>query len=483
MNEQNGSRSVYRSPLAGRYASKEMLALFSETFKVRTWRKLWIALAEAEKELGLNISSEQILAMKKARDDIDFDMAESLEKETRHDVMAHIKAFAAKCPSAAGVIHLGATSCFVGDNTELILIKEACKLVRARLVSVIDALSRFAKKHRKTATLAYTHFQPAQLTTVGKRACLWVQDIVMDLEEIESFAENLAFRGVKGTTGTQASYLKLFDGDHNKVEALDEMVTRKMGFSRSFPVTGQTYPRKVDAKILSVLSGIAASSAKFAGDIRLLAHERELEEPFLKTQVGSSAMAYKRNPMRCERISSLCRFIISLLQNPYHTAANQWLERTLDDSAGRRILIPEAFLATDAVLNLYGSVAWGLIVNENMVKANMEEEISFMATENILMAAVQAGGDRQELHERIRQHAMEAAAKRKKTGEPLDLMERLRTDNAFGGVMEEAERFLDAGSFIGRAEEQVDRFLEKTVEPLLAERSELLCSVKDEVKF
>jgi adenylosuccinate lyase len=483
MNENRDARSLYRSPLAGRYASEDMLDIFSERTRITTWRLLWISLAEAQSELGLDIKPEQIRRMRDALDEIDFEHAESLEKETRHDVMAHIKAFAAVCPSAGGVIHLGATSCFVTDNTDLILMRNACRIVRGRLVNLIQHLAQFAREYKDAPTLAYTHFQPAQLTTIGKRAVLWLQDLVMDLEDLETFVDRLALRGVKGTTGTQASYLKLFDGDHDKVEELDRKVCRKMGFKSAFPVTGQTYPRKVDARLLSVLAGIATSASKFAVDLRLLAHERELEEPFLETQVGSSAMAYKRNPMRSERISSLSRFLISLLDNPYHVAANQWLERTLDDSAGRRIVIPEAFLAADSILNLYLSIVKGLTVNMNIVKANMREEISFMATENILMEAVKSGGDRQALHEKIRKHAMKSIHRMKETGKVDDLLKRMRSDKDFAVVMEEIERFLDPKAFIGRSVEQVEMYLHAVVEPLVLERNDLLEDGAEEIRF
>lgn len=483
MDDKTDPHARYCSPLTGRYASKEMLELFSERNKIGTWRKLWISLAEAQKDLGLDISEKQIEELKAAQDDIDFSMAESLEREVRHDVVAHIKTFASKCQTAGGIIHLGATSCFVADNTDLILIRDAGRLIQGNLVVLIDGLARFAEKYKSTAIQAYTHFQPAQLTSLGKRACLWLQDLMMDLEDLEHFLDNLGFRGVKGTTGTQASFLKLFDGDHEKVEQLDLRVCQAMGFQRTFPVTGQTYPRKVDARLLSVLAGVAASASKFANDIRLLAHERELEEPFLKTQVGSSAMAYKRNPMRCERICSLSRFVLSVAGNPYHTAATQWLERTLDDSAGRRIVIPEAFLATEAVLNLYRSVVEGLVVNEEVIKRNMEEEISFMATENILIEAVKDGGDRQILHEKIRNHALEASRRVKEKGEKSDLLERLRSDGAFKKVMEDEGRFLDPKLFIGRSPEQVDSFLANVVRPLLEKRRDLIRKLEDEVNY
>jgi adenylosuccinate lyase len=476
-------RSSYRSPLAGRYASKAMLSLFSERKKILTWRRLWITLAKAQQTLGLNISSEQIQEMESSLEEIDFTAAEAIEKETRHDVMAHIRLFASQCPSAGGVIHLGATSCFVTDNADLVLIQEACWIIRKKLIRLMRGLARFVENHKDEPTLAYTHFQPAQLTTVGKRASLWLQDLVMDLEDLEHFLSILAFRGVKGTTGTQASFLKLFQGDHEKVETLDRLVSQEMGFERCYPVTGQTYPRKVDAKLMSVLAGLAVSASKFAADVRLLAHERELEEPFLETQVGSSAMAYKRNPMRCERISSLSRFVLSLLDNPYQTAANQWLERTLDDSAGRRIVLPEAFLAVESILILYRSVVEGFKVNANVVNKNMQEEISFMATENILMAAVQDGGDRQILHEKIRNHAMAAVQKMKEMGQPSDLIQRLQADPAFAEVMKNSESFLDPYSFIGRAAQQVEGFIENTVNPLLEERRDLIEETEDDVKY
>jgi len=467
-------RSLYSSPLAARYASRAMLEVFSERRRIRTWRLLWTALADAQRELGLAVTKEQVDAMRAAVDDIDFEKAAAEERCIRHDVMAHIRTFAAACPGAGGVIHLGATSCYVVDNADLILMRDACRIVQAGLVNTIAALSRFAEAHKNLPTQAYTHFQPAQLTTVGKRACLWIQDLVMDLEDLEHFIAGLGFRGVKGTTGTQASFLKLLDGDHDKVKMLDELVTAKMDFRYAFPVTGQTYPRKVDAKLLSVLAGIAASAHKFSVDLRLLAHEREVEEPFEKDQVGSSAMAYKRNPMRSERITSLARYVMTLASNPLHTAANQWLERTLDDSAGKRIVVPEAFLAVDAVLTLCRNVASGLVVNPAVIRANLEEELDAMATENILMAAVQAGGDRQDLHERIRRHSMEAARKRKETGSRSDLLERLKADEAFAPLMGRIESFRDPALFVGRSAEQVDDFLREHVALLLHKRSGLL---------
>lgn len=481
MQDRQNTHDLYTSPLAGRYASQELQQIFSERNRVRKWRELWINLAEAQMELGLDITEEQIKEMRNASKEIDFELAGKLEKELRHDVMAHIKTFAEKCPTASGIIHLGATSCFVTDNADLIIIIEACQLVRRRLVNVISTLAQFANKHKEVPTLAYTHYQPAQLTTIGKRACLWLHDLVMDLEDLEHFMENLGFRGVKGTTGTQASYLKLFNGDHHRVEQLDRMLTQKMGFHKAYPVTGQTYSRKVDAKLISRLGGIAVSASKFASDMRLLAHDRELEEPFLSSQVGSSAMAYKRNPMRCERMSSLSRVMISLVSNPFQTAANQWLERTLDDSSGRRIVIPEAFLLIDSILILYRSVAQGIVINENIVSKNLEDELSFMATENIMMAAVSAGGDRQEIHEKIRQHSHEASRKMKETGEPCDLLDRLRADDAFKDVIDDVTRNLNPRNFTGRSAEQVDGFLHGLVNPMLIKRQDLLDDRSDEV--
>lgn len=484
MPEADDFRSLFSSPLVTRYASREMLEVFSEQRKIATWRLLWTELADAQRQLGLPVSQDQVSAMRRAQSPIDFEAAAEEERRIRHDVMAHIKTFAKACPEAAGVIHLGATSCFVADNTDLIMIRDACRLVRAGLVNLIAGLSRFARQHGDLPALAYTHFQPAQLTTVGKRACLWLHDIMMDLEDLEYFLGTLGFRGVKGTTGTQASFLKLFDGDHAKVKELDEEVTRRLGFAFSYPVTGQTCPRKVDARLLSVLAGIAVSASKFAADMRLLAHERELEEPFEKDQVGSSAMAYKRNPMRCERITSLSRLVITLASNPLHTAANQWLERTLDDSAGRRVVIPEAFLGVDAVLSLYRNVVSGIVVNPGVIRANASGEIDSMATENILMAAVKAGGNRQELHERIRIHSMEAARKQKEKGGASDLLERIKGDGSFTPLVGELrlEAIRDPSLYVGRAPEQVKEFLDEIVEPLLNKRSDLLTESGGEVR-
>jgi adenylosuccinate lyase len=451
-----------------------MLEIFAERRKIRTWRKLWTELAAAQMELGLPITRGQVDAMRAAADDIDFDAAAEEERRLRHDVMAHIKTFARACPEAGGVIHLGATSCFVADNTDLVLIRDGALRIRSGLVNVIAALARFAEAQRDLPTLAYTHFQPAQLTTVGKRACLWLQDLLLDMEDLEHFLATLRFRGVKGTTGTQASFLSLFDGDHAKVAKLDDLVTRAMGFERSFAVTGQTYPRKVDARLLAVLSGIAVSAHKFAADVRLLAHERELEEPFGKEQVGSSAMAYKRNPMRCERITSLARYVMTLAPNAAHTAANQWLERTLDDSAGKRIVVPESFLGVDAILILYRNVASGLVVRPEVIRANLDDEIDAMATENILMEAVRAGGDRQKLHEKIRRHAMDASKKKKESGGRSDLLQRLAKDEAFAAVVGKPEECQNPALYIGRAAVQVDEFIERDVAPVLQKHSGLL---------
>ncbi len=484
MSKDNERRSLYSSPLVARYASREMLEVFSEQRKISTWRLLWTELAQAQCELGLPVTEEQVNAMRRSISDIDFEDAAEEERRIRHDVMAHIRTFAKACPEAAGVIHLGATSCFVADNTDLIMFRDGCRLVRAGLVNLIAALARFAEEHAGLPALAYTHFQPAQLTTVGKRACLWLHDVMMDLDDLEHFLATLGFRGVKGTTGTQASFLKLFDGDHEKVKELDRRVTESLGFSFSYPVTGQTCPRKIDARLLNILAGIAVSASKFAGDMRLLAHERELEEPFEKEQVGSSAMAYKRNPMRSERISSLARVVITLASNPLHTAASQWLERTLDDSAGRRIVIPEAFLGVDAILSLFRNVASGLVVNPGVILANASAEIDSMATENILMAAVKAGGDRQELHERIRVHSRAAAREQKETGRPSDLLDRIQGDEAFTGIIGkiDLETIRDPALYVGRAPEQVHEFLDEIVKPALVKRRDLLSAGGGELR-
>jgi len=451
----------YDNPLISRYASPEMSGLWSAQTKHATWRRLWLALAEAQRELGLNISAEQIAELRDAVDDIDFAAAARYERELRHDVMAHVHALGDRCPTARPVIHLGATSCFVTDNTELIQIRDSLRLVVSRLAAVIDQLARFAEAHHDLPCLGFTHLQPAQPTTVGKRAALWCYDLVLDLEELEHRLRTLKFRGVKGTTGTQASFLTLFNGDSAKVEQLDRLVTEKMGFAERYPVTGQTYPRKVDDYVLSALSGIAQSAHKAGTDIRILQHRREVEEPFEEKQIGSSAMAYKRNPMRCERMCALSRFAMNLAGNAGQTAAVQWMERTLDDSANRRLSLPQAFLSVDAVLILYRNIAGGLVVHPRVIAKHLQEELPFLATEEILMAGVQAGGDRQQLHERIRVHSQEAARKMKDDGAENDLLERLRNDPAFAGV--NVEQAMDPRRHIGRAPQQVQQFLSEVI--------------------
>ncbi|HUG89902.1 MAG TPA: adenylosuccinate lyase [Planctomycetaceae bacterium] len=457
-------RDRYDNPLLTRYASAGMSRIWSPQTKHSTWRRLWVALAEAQRELGLDISQAQIEELRAHVDAIDFDAAERYERQLRHDVMAHVHAYRDQCPQAGGIIHLGATSCFVTDNTELIQIRDSLELVRARLVAVIDALADFAARYRDLPCLAFTHLQPAQPTTVGKRAAVWCYDLVLDLEEIEQRLARLKFRGVKGTTGTQASFLALFDGDHANVEALERLVAARMGFEETYPVTGQTYSRKVDAQVLAVLSGVAQSAHKAGTDLRLLQGRKEIEEPFEDQQIGSSAMAYKRNPMRSERMCALSRFVMSLTANADQTAAVQWLERTLDDSANRRLSLPQAFLGVDAVLILYLNVARGLVVYSGVIERHLAEELPFLATEEILMAAVRAGGDRQDLHERIRVHSREAAREVKEHGRSNDLLERLRSDPAFASV--DLTAVLDARRYIGRAPEQVDAFLAGIIEPL-----------------
>ncbi len=474
------NHNVYSNPLITRYASAEMAAIWSDQTRHATWRRLWVVLAEAQRELGLDISAGQIDEMNKAVDDVDFDKAAEYERQLRHDVMAHVHAFGDQCPSARGIIHLGATSCYVTDNTELLQMRESLLLVRARLVGVIDALARFAEKHRDLACLGYTHLQPAQPTTVGKRATLWCYDLILDLEEVEQRLERIRFRGVKGTTGTQASFLTLFDGDHEKVEALDRLVTEKMAFAERYPVTGQTYSRKVDAMVLATLGGIAQSAHKAGIDLRLLQSLKEVEEPFEEKQIGSSAMAYKRNPMRAERMCALARFAISLQANADNTAATQWMERTLDDSANRRLSLPLSFLAVDAILLLYRNIADGLVVYPKVIAKHLAEELPFLATEEILMAAVQAGGDRQLLHERIRVHSQEAAKQVKEQGKANDLIERLTKDPAFSGI--DLGTTLDAGRYVGRAPQQVDAFLADYVMPILARYGDSLPAGSEEPK-
>lgn len=460
-------KDIYESPLSSRYADQKMKYLFSPDMKFRTWRKLWIALAEAEKELGLPVTQEQIDEMKAHQDDINYDVAEKREKEVRHDVMSHVYAFGVQCPKAKPIIHLGATSCYVGDNTDVIIMTEALRLVQKKLVGVISTLSEFARKYKDLPTLAFTHFQPAQPTTVGKRACLWIQDLLMDLEDVEYQLSKAKLLGSKGTTGTQASFLELFEGDHSKCRRLDQLIAEKMGYQSCFAVSGQTYSRKLDSQMLNVLAGIAQSAAKFSNDIRLLQHLKEVEEPFEKNQIGSSAMAYKRNPMRSERIASLARYVMVDTLNPYMTAATQWFERTLDDSANKRIAVSEAFLATDAILNLYENVAANLVVHPKVIEKHVLEELPFMATENILMDAVKRGGDRQALHERIRTHALAAGQRVKGEGKDNDLLERIAADPAFGLSRQEVFRHLDPAAYIGCCPQQVERFLDQQVRPVL----------------
>jgi len=464
------SHETYQNPLIVRYASRPMARLWSDQRKFSTWRRLWLALAEAEAELGLAISHAQLDEMKAHLEDIDFEQAAEHERRLRHDVMAHVHTFGEVCPTARPIIHLGATSCYVTDNTDLILLRESLQLIRDRLVAAIDALGKFAATWRDQPCLGFTHLQPAQPTTVGKRATLWAYDLVLDLAEIEHRIEALLARSIKGTTGTQASFLALFDGDHEKVRALERRVAEKLGFEATFAVTGQTYSRKVDVQILDTLSGIAGSAHKMATDWRILAHRKELEEPFEKDQIGSSAMAYKRNPMRSERICALARFAISLQSSAAQTLATQWMERSLDDSANRRLVLPQAFLAVDAVLVLVENVASGLVVYPKVIERFLDEELPFMATENILMAAVAAGGDRQQLHERIRQHSLAASQVVKEEGKPNDLLDRLRDDPAFAeavaSLSSRGGQQLDARAFVGRAPQQVDEFLREVVEPI-----------------
>ena len=470
----DGQARQYRSPFVTRWAGDEMLYNFSDERKFRLWRSLWIALAEAQKELGLDISDEQIEELKEHRDDLNLGRAKELEKELRHDVMAHVHAYGEQCPSARGIIHLGATSAFVGDNADLIIMKRALELLQPPLATACRCLADFAREHRDVPCLGRTHFQPAQVTSAGKRASLWLQDLLEDLENIAELAESIPFRGAKGTTGTQASYLSLFDGDEEKVKKLDRKVAKKMGFSDVVPVTGQTYPRKLDHRILSTLSGLAVSVHKMATDIRLMAGMKELEEPFGKKQVGSSAMAYKRNPMRCERMTGLCRFIINTAQNAAFTGADQWLERTLDDSSNRRLSLAESALAADSVARLCSNVTDGLVSRPEVMRRNVEAELPFMATEDILMAAVKAGGDRQELHERIRKHSMAAAREVKEKGRENDLLERIKGDSAFDDIADRIDDMLDPTRFMGRAPGQVREFLERDVESRLSRFEDLM---------
>lgn len=460
-------KNTYESPLTSRYASKEMQELFSPDKKFKTWRRLWIALAETEMELGLDITQEQIDELKRFKDDINYDVAKAREKEVRHDVMSHVYAYGVQCPKASGIIHLGATSCFVGDNTDLIIMYEALELVRKRLAKVILTLSKFADEYKSLPTLGFTHYQPAQPTTVGKRATLWIQDFLLDLEALNDFLQRKRLRGAKGTTGTQASFLELFDGDFEKVKNLDKTVANKMGYEDVFAVTGQTYSRKIDSQVVNILAGIAQSATKFSNDIRLLQHLKEIEEPFEKNQIGSSAMAYKRNPMRSERIASLSRYVIADMINPAMTVSGQWFERTLDDSANKRISVPEAFLAIDAVLNLCSNVSDGLVVYPKVIEQRLMKELPFMATENIMMDAVKRGGNRQELHERIRVHSLEAARMVKVEGEENDLVDRIANDSEFGITKDEILQVLKPELYVGCAPMQVAEFLENEVKVAL----------------
>ena len=474
------STDRYVSPLSERYASKEMQYIFSPDMKFRTWRRLWIALAETEKELGLNITQEQIDELKAHAEDINYDVAKERERQVRHDVMSHVYAYGVQCPKAKGIIHLGATSCYVGDNTDIIVMTEALKLVKKKLVNVIAELSAFADKYKDQPTLAFTHFQPAQPTTVGKRATLWTQEFLLDLEDLEYVLGTMKLLGSKGTTGTQASFLELFDGDQETIDKIDPMIAEKMGFKECYPVSGQTYSRKVDTRVANILAGIAASAHKMSNDIRLLQHLKEVEEPFEKSQIGSSAMAYKRNPMRSERIASLSRYVMVDALNPAITSATQWFERTLDDSANKRLSIPEGFLAIDGILDLCLNVVEGLVVYPKVIEKHMMAELPFMATENIMMDAVKAGGDRQELHERIRELSMEAGKTVKVEGKDNNLLELIAADPAFNLSLEDLQRSMDPKKYIGRAKEQTEKFVNTVVQPILDSHKELL-GVKAEI--
>ena len=468
------SNDRYTSPLSERYASKEMQYIFSPDKKFRTWRKLWIALAETERELGLDITEEQIEELKAHADDINYDVAKEREKVVRHDVMSHVYAYGKQCPKAKGIIHLGATSCYVGDNTDIILMSEALEIVRKKLINVIAELAKFADEHKNLPTLAFTHFQPAQPTTVGKRATLWMQEFLMDLEDLDYVLSTMKLLGSKGTTGTQASFLELFDGDQETIDKIDPMIAKKMGFEKCYPVSGQTYSRKVDTRVLNILAGIAASAHKFSNDIRLLQHLKEVEEPFEKSQIGSSAMAYKRNPMRSERIASLSRFVMVDAMNPAITSATQWFERTLDDSANKRLSIPEGFLAIDGILDLCLNVVDGLVVYPKVIEKRLRSELPFMATENIMMDAVKAGGDRQELHERIRELSMEAGKNVKVEGKENNLLELIAADPAFNMTLEDLQKTMEPSKYTGRAEVQVNAFLKNVVQPVLDDNKEIL---------
>ena len=468
------STDRYVSPLSERYASKEMQYIFSPDMKFRTWRKLWIALAETEKELGLNITDEQIEELKAHAEDINYDVAKERERLVRHDVMSHVYAYGVQCPKAKGIIHLGATSCYVGDNTDIIVMTEALKLVKKKLVNVLAELAKFADEYKNQPTLAFTHFQPAQPTTVGKRATLWMQEFCLDLEDLDYVLGSMKLLGSKGTTGTQASFLELFDGDQETIDKIDPMIAKKMGFKECYPVSGQTYSRKVDTRVINVLAGIAASAHKFSNDIRLLQHLKEVEEPFEKSQIGSSAMAYKRNPMRSERIASLSRFVMVDAMNPAITSATQWFERTLDDSANKRLSVPEGFLAIDGILDLCLNVVDGLVVYPKVIEKRLRSELPFMATENIMMDAVKAGGDRQELHERIRELSMEAGKNVKVEGKENNLLELIAADPAFNMTLEDLQKTMEPSKYTGRAEVQVNAFLKNVVQPVLDDNKEIL---------
>ena len=470
----------YVSPLSERYASKEMQYIFSPEKKFRTWRKLWIALAETEKELGLSITQEQIDELKAHQDEINFEVAKEREKLVRHDVMSHVYAYGVQCPTAKGIIHLGATSCYVGDNTDIIIMAEALSLVRKKLINVLDEMAKFADRYKDQPTLAFTHFQPAQPTTVGKRATLWMMELKLDLDDLDYLIHSLRLLGSKGTTGTQASFLELFDGDHTKCRKLDQMIAEKMGFEGCYPVSGQTYSRKIDSRVMSVLAGIAQSAHKFSNDIRLLQHLKEVEEPFEKNQIGSSAMAYKRNPMRSERMASLANYVMADMMNPMMVASTQWFERTLDDSANKRLSIPEGFLAIDGILDLYLNVVDGLVVYPKVIEKRLMSELPFMATENIMMDAVKAGGDRQELHEKIRTLSMEAGRNVKEKGLDNNLLELIAADPAFNLTIDELKQAMDPSRYTGRAKEQVEEFLEEVIQPVLDANKEEL-GVKAEI--
>lgn len=464
----------YTSPLSERYPSKEMQYLFSPEKKFRTWRKLWIALAESERELGLDITEEQIHQLKENAENINYDTARERERIVRHDVMAHVYAYGQQCPDAKGIIHLGATSCYVGDNTDLIIMTEALGLLRSKLVNVVAKLKDFALQHKDLPTLGFTHFQPAQPTSVGKRATLWIHDLLLDLEDLDHTLKSMKLLGSKGTTGTQASFLELFDGEYEKVKQLDQLIAEKMGYDSCYPVSGQTYSRKIDSRVMNVLSGIAQSAHKFSNDMRLLQHLKEIEEPFEKEQIGSSAMAYKRNPMRSERIAALANYVIADAINPAITASTQWFERTLDDSANKRISIPEAFLAVDGILEIYLNIADGIVVYPKVIRSRLMSELPFMATENIMMQAVKNGGDRQELHERIRTHSMEAGKLVKEEGMPNDLLKRIAGDPAFNLSVDQLEELMDPALYIGCASLQTEEFIRDMVDPVLAANEHLL---------